>query len=102
MDEFLDSCLLTCHGEDADEDANVPPGQHHLLRAGPALPPPRRPQPDAKDDEIEQDDGHQPRHVDASALWPARNEKEREKNELYADTKRRSIHTWTQGRTSNV
>lgn len=63
--------LYTCHGEDADEDADVPPRQHHLLRVCLALPPPRRPQSDAEDDEVEQDNGDQPRHVDAPALRPA-------------------------------
>ena len=58
--------ILTCHGEHADDDADVPSRQHHLfaVRLRPArLRLASRPHAHRQDEHVEEDDGGQTEHV---------------------------------------
>ena len=61
---------LTCHGEDADEDPDVPAGQHDLLTVLllPRPGPPGGIEPDGQDEHVEDDHPDQPRHTQGRRL----------------------------------
>ncbi len=68
----MDTGVETCHGEDADEQADVPPGKHDVLTVGRgALGLAGSPDPHEQDQQVEDDDRKDTENVNRHLGWTA-------------------------------